>query len=64
MSMVRIVEEYDEAATDFKTVVVDSPLHTSRHAPLDTPSGTRHADPQHPRLTPRIVATPRGSASC
>eukprot|EP00957_Ditylum_brightwellii_P048108 3651943-Ditylum_brightwellii.AAC.1 len=58
--MVRIVEEYDEAAADFKTVVVDSPQLTSRHAPLGTPIGTRHANPQHPRLSPRKRDTPRG----
>eukprot|EP00957_Ditylum_brightwellii_P070259 5337571-Ditylum_brightwellii.AAC.1 len=61
--MVRIVKEYDEAATDFKTVVVDSPQQPSRHAPLDTPIGTRHADPQHPRLSPQKVDTPRGVGS-
>eukprot|EP00957_Ditylum_brightwellii_P135531 10333977-Ditylum_brightwellii.AAC.1 len=58
--MVQMVKEYDEATADFKTVVIDSPQHISRHTPLDTPIGTRHADPHHPRLTPQKVATPRG----
>ena len=35
--MVQIVKEYDEAAADSRTVVVDSPQHTLQHALLDIP---------------------------
>eukprot|EP00957_Ditylum_brightwellii_P042668 3230512-Ditylum_brightwellii.AAC.1 len=58
--MVQVVQEYDEVAADFKTVVMDSPQHTSQHAPLDTPDGTKYADSQYPWPTPQNVATPRG----
>eukprot|EP00957_Ditylum_brightwellii_P091499 6967651-Ditylum_brightwellii.AAC.1 len=57
--MVQIVKEYNEAAANFRTVVIDSPQQIIQCASSDTPDGTRCADLQYPRPKLCKVATPR-----